>query len=144
MAKATQLFIGTDSFGAHNEYAQREDGIWFRRWQEIGHYGYKLTPWTYVHSDLVKHPESLGECSPEELKDFICCGFKTLKKTSTTKGTRLPSTEIVEQNDRRDPTEDAINAWKEEFSDENEDRLEMLAQAEERGEYDDHDFNEYY
>lgn len=46
MAKAKRHFVGTCTFGSSVERAQREDGVWFHRWQEkTDRYGYVWTKW---------------------------------------------------------------------------------------------------
>jgi hypothetical protein len=45
MAKASLFFSGRDTYGRTVDAAQREDGIWFSRYQCFNGYGVGMTKW---------------------------------------------------------------------------------------------------
>ena len=45
MAKAIQMFAGKSSYGVPEEYAQREDGVWFCRHLAFNGYAMAMTKW---------------------------------------------------------------------------------------------------
>lgn len=80
MAKAVQMFVGNNSYGDREHYAQREDGVWFTRSYGWNGYGMGYSRWSRVGEDL----------SPLVEGDVLDYGFKPLRR-SDPKGLRLPN-----------------------------------------------------
>lgn len=77
MAKATEAFIGIDSYCRRVEVAVREDGTWFSRILRYNGYGLGWSRWTLTNA-------------LPRLGDKVEWGFKTLEPVSP-KGLRLPN-----------------------------------------------------
>ena len=80
MAKALQVFTGTDSYGRYSEYAEREDGVWFCREYAYNGYGMALGRW---------FKSSTQELSKLIVEDKLDYGFKPLYRGNHTR-LRLP------------------------------------------------------
>jgi len=102
MAKAIQAFFGTDTYGSHINVAQREDGVWFARWQhELSINGLIRVCW----SKWTKHPEPIfltkeKNVYSDEYIDlpegkFIEWGFNKLEKIDGPLRYRLPKGEFL-------------------------------------------------
>lgn len=103
MAKAIQVFNGTNTFGIPLLLAQREDGKWFVR-QKVKHpkFGWKDGQWEPYDGEI-EHPtklrnlveaggvEEYSTLTSEQSKMFIKWGFNVLEKQISTSHYRLPS-----------------------------------------------------
>lgn len=52
MAKAVEAFTGKSSSGIPEDYAKREDGVWFSRYLAFNGYAMAWTKWRKVGNDL--------------------------------------------------------------------------------------------
>lgn len=80
MSNVVQMFSGNNSRGAHEEYAQRADGVWFTRHYAWNGYGIGMTKW-------VRSPnQDLASLIDGDRMDY---GFKPLWRCETGR-CRLP------------------------------------------------------
>lgn len=83
MAKASQVFTGTDSYGRYSEYAQRaEDGKWFAREYGFNGYGMGMGRWFSERSF-----QGIGRLIKGDVMDY---GFKPLHRGNHSR-LRLPN-----------------------------------------------------
>lgn len=80
MAKAVEIFTGKSSYGVPEEYARREDGVWFSRYYAFNGYGMSMNKWARVREDL----------STLINGDIMDYGFNPLRRGNP-KGLRLPN-----------------------------------------------------
>jgi len=86
MAKAAELFTGNSSHGVPEEYARREDGVWFSRYYAFNGYGMAMNKWRRVSDDLSLLIKG----------DVMDYGFLPLRRRCP-KGLRLPNPVLVEE-----------------------------------------------
>lgn len=95
MAKAINAYMGRNTYGLWVEYAQREDGQWFKRFEESCHrYGTKTSKWLAC-KEPTKATTRTNAYSGEKvaLEDgkYIESGFSLLERVEGKLTYRLPN-----------------------------------------------------